>query len=255
MLNKNAPREAISQGASDVAHDGDLCLRDSASLAPVQVPMSRHEREDLRKLIRQREKVLKSAARQRSLELLADFENQMGSIYRPDDDPIWAEAEKLAAQEAVKAQASIAKRCAEKGIVKEFSPSVELHWNHRGCGNCLAQRRAELRTMARTRIAAIEAEAIVRIEVDAVEAQTKLAMNGLTSDAARAFLDSLPTIESLMPALSFEEIAGAADPPIAEQLVSPAALRQRLRDGGHIKIHDLPYLTRPAGRRADPAEG
>ena len=41
--------------------------------------MNKSEREDLLRLIRQREKVLKSAARQRSAELLADFENQMGS--------------------------------------------------------------------------------------------------------------------------------------------------------------------------------
>ena len=37
--------------------------------------ISRNEREDLQRLVRQREKVLKSAAKQRSAELLADFEN------------------------------------------------------------------------------------------------------------------------------------------------------------------------------------
>jgi hypothetical protein len=41
--------------------------------------ISKAEREDLQRLIRQREKVMKSAAKQRSAELLADFENQMGS--------------------------------------------------------------------------------------------------------------------------------------------------------------------------------
>ena len=43
--------------------------------------MTRAEREDLQRLVRQREKVLRSAAKQRSAELLADFENQMGSEY------------------------------------------------------------------------------------------------------------------------------------------------------------------------------
>jgi hypothetical protein len=37
--------------------------------------MSMHEREDLQRLVRQREKVLKSAAKQRSAALIADFEN------------------------------------------------------------------------------------------------------------------------------------------------------------------------------------
>jgi hypothetical protein len=41
--------------------------------------MARAEREDLQRLVRQREKVLKSATKQRSAELVADFENQMGS--------------------------------------------------------------------------------------------------------------------------------------------------------------------------------
>ena len=35
--------------------------------------MTRSEREDLQRLVRQREKVLKSAAKQRSSELVADF--------------------------------------------------------------------------------------------------------------------------------------------------------------------------------------
>jgi hypothetical protein len=37
--------------------------------------MTRSERDDLQRLVRQREKVRKSAAKQRSAELLADFEN------------------------------------------------------------------------------------------------------------------------------------------------------------------------------------
>ena len=44
--------------------------------------MTRYERDDLQRLIRQQEKVLKSAAKERSGELLADFENQMGQEYQ-----------------------------------------------------------------------------------------------------------------------------------------------------------------------------
>jgi hypothetical protein len=54
--------------------------------------MNKGEREALQVLIRQRERVLKSAAKQRSSELLADFENQLGSIYSYDNDNTWAEA-------------------------------------------------------------------------------------------------------------------------------------------------------------------
>jgi hypothetical protein len=56
-------------------------------------------------------------------------------------------------------------------------------------------------------------------------------MAGLTSEAARAFVDRLPAIDTLMPRLSFAEVAAEAELPIAEQLVSPNALHQkRYRD-------------------------
>ena len=44
--------------------------------------------------------MLKSAAKQRSAELLADFENQMGSEYSFDEDEVWAKAYEAAEREA-----------------------------------------------------------------------------------------------------------------------------------------------------------
>ena len=51
--------------------------------------------------------------------------------------------------------------------------------------------------MATTRIEAIQAKAITEIELASVEAQTQIAASGLTSEAARAFLDNLPQLEAL----------------------------------------------------------
>ena len=189
--------------------------------------MTRNEREDLQRLVRQREKLQKSAAKLRSAKLLADFENQMGAIYQPEDDPVWQEAERIAQEASDKANSAIAKRCAELGIVKQFAPSLTCDWHHRGDWSANSKRRTELRKMATTRIAAIEQKALVTIEASSVEAQTQLCIAGLTSEAARAFVAALPTVESLMPALSFEAIAGPAEPPVAEQLVAPNVLRQR----------------------------
>jgi len=192
----------------------------------MNIAMTRHEREDLQRLVRQREKVLKSAAKQRSAELLADFENQMGQQYSFDQDEVWQKAHELAKLEAAKAQKIVAARCRELGIPARFAPELSLEWYRRG-ENALKERRAELRHMAQSRIAAIEAKAIVDIEVECLNAQTQLAIAGLTTDAAKHFIDRLPAVETLMPKLAFEEIAGEADPPVAEQLVSPNALRQR----------------------------
>jgi hypothetical protein len=184
--------------------------------------MTRAEREDLQRLVRQREKVLRSTAKQRSAELLADFENQMGSEYSFDQDEVWRHAAEAAEREVSKAKRQVAARCRELGIPDRFAPSLELNWRHRGWDNAVEKRRKELRHMAQTQIVANEQRAIVQIEISCLDAQT-----GRTSEAARAFVDRLPAIDTLMPRLSFAEVADEAEPPIAEQLVSPNALRQR----------------------------
>jgi hypothetical protein len=193
---------------------------------PATQQMTKGEREDLQRLVRQREKVLKSAAKQRSAELLADFENQMGSKYSFDDHEVWTEATRVAEQTIGKCNAQIAAQCVKLGIPRRFSPKLSSLWWDRG-ENMVKERRKELRDMAQSRVEAIERAAIVQIEMSSLKAQTSLAVAGLTSDAAAQFIEQLPSVEKLMPALSFAEVAGEADPPIVEQLLSPNALRQQ----------------------------
>jgi hypothetical protein len=156
-------------------------------------PISKSEREHLQRLIRQREKMVKSAAKQRS---------------------------------ADKAKQKVATRCRELGIPARFAPTLDLRWVQRGYHNLIERRRAELRRMAQTKIEAIE-KATTEIELSCLQAQTELAVAGLTSKAAHAFLNKLLAIDTLMPRLSFAQVAGEAEPPVAEQLVSPNTLRQR----------------------------
>jgi hypothetical protein len=202
--------------------------KSSHTKIPAAMPIGKSERDDLRRLIAQREKVLKSAARQRSAELLADFENQMGSEFSFDDDAVWQEAMNAAAVEVELAKQRIAKRCQELGIPERFAPTLGLRWIHRGYDNQVKCRQDELRRMAKTKIEAIEQKAITEIEMSCLQAQTELAVAGLTSEVARGFLERLPAIETLMPRLAYAEIAGEPDAlsPV-EQLLSPNALRQR----------------------------
>jgi hypothetical protein len=184
--------------------------------------ITKSEREDLQRLVRQREKVLKSAVKQRSADLLADFENQLAATYHFDDDEIWRQAEQLAEQDVQKAQTRVAARCAELGIPNRFAPELGVHWHSRG-ENAVKSRRNGLRKV----IQSIEARAIVAIELASANAQTEIATAGLTSAAAIAFIEQLPAVESLMPTLSIADMADEANPPIAEQLLTPNALRQR----------------------------
>jgi hypothetical protein len=137
--------------------------------------MTKSEREDLQRLVRQRERVLKSAAKQRSKDLLAEFENQMGQEYAFDQDVVWQKAVEVANRDVRRMQKQIAARCKEMGIPERFAPSISLSWHHRGHDNLLAARRRELRIMAESRVEAIEAKVITDIELSCLMAQEQIA--------------------------------------------------------------------------------
>jgi hypothetical protein len=176
--------------------------------------MTKGERDDIRRLIKDREKLLKNAAHLRSVELLAEFENQVGSRYGNDDDPVWKEAYEAASRAVQKSKKIIDARCNELGLPKNMRPSITFYWS--SCQYEVERRKKELRMMAKTRIDAIEKQACVQIEIASVEAQAEVTRAGLTSEAAIAFAEKLPSITSLMPALSFAELCGEAAPPVVE---------------------------------------
>jgi len=215
--------------------------------------ITKHEIENLQRLVRQRERVQKSAAKQRSADLAADFENQMASEFSFDDDVVWAKAKAEAEVEVRKAKRKIAARCRELGIPDRFAPTLSMSWHNRGFDNQVENRRNELRRVARTKIEAIERSAITQIEVSSLNAQTNLAIAGLTSEAAHAFIQALPSVADLMPSLSYAELAGEAKPPIVEQLLSPNALRQRRYRERQAALRDAEAL--PAIEDDDDEEG
>lgn len=162
--------------------------------------MTKSERSELGQLIRKRERFMKSMAVERSAAMLLEFETQCGAIYSFDEDEVWKKAFDEAKKVAEEAAEIVAKRCEELGIPKEFAPSLDAHWYGRG-ENAVAQRRSELRRIAKAQIAALEKEAITKIERMSLEAQTEIISNGLESAAAKGFLERMPDISSLMPAL------------------------------------------------------
>ena len=167
--------------------------------------MTRGERTDLGVLIRKHEKLMKTTAKQRALELRADFERQISHIFEYDEDETWKAAYAAAEQAVEDAKAVIAQRCRELSIPPEFAPNINMTWYGRG-RTALNERRIELRRVAWTKIDAMEAAAKTKIERASVEAQTALIADGPTSEAAHAFLEQIPTAETLMPMLVIEQI-------------------------------------------------
>lgn len=162
--------------------------------------MTKAERDDLVRLIKQREKLSKSAAEQRSAMMLADFERKMTAIHSFDKNEVWNAAMQAGIEQAAKVNDAIAAEADKLGIPAEFRPSVHWHWQSRG-ENAYHERRAELRKVAQAEILAMERTARVQIEARSIEAQTEIIANGLDSEAAIAFLEKLPPIESMMPSL------------------------------------------------------
>jgi hypothetical protein len=176
-----------------------------------QKPMTKSEREDLAKLIRNRERVMKAAAAQRSAELLAEFEQQMASEYSFNQDATWRAAMEAANAAVTIARKAIAERCGELGIPARFAPDIHLSWHGRG-ENAFQERVAELRKVAKTRIAAIERTACNKIDMLCLDAQSQVLAHGLSSASAIAFFDDLPTVEALMPPLEMASIEQMLQP-------------------------------------------
>lgn len=188
--------------------------------------MTKGERDDLVRLVKQRERVAKTAAEQRSAAMLAEFEQQISALHNFNTNEIWKAAVDAAMDAAKKANEEVEAEAARLGIPEEFRPKLQYSWARRG-ENEYANRRAELRRVAKAEIDAIEKVARVQIEASSVQAQTEIIANGLNSQAALAFLNSLPAIESMMPPLDVTAIQ--------------AKLAQHARGQGH-----RPYLVGPA---------
>jgi hypothetical protein len=159
--------------------------------------MTKGERDELAKLLRRREKLAMGDVDRAAAERLADFEQQMASIYAPTDDERWAELHARADAVVREADEAIAERCRELGIPERFRPRLGLNWHDRG-ENASAHRRSELRTVAKTRIDAMAKAAKVEVERQSVNVQTQIVASGLTTDEAREFLLAMPTPESLV---------------------------------------------------------
>lgn len=169
--------------------------------------MTRRDRDDLQKVARLRAKVAKDGVAARETALLADVEEQLSAVYKFDHDA-WADITSHAEELVKQADKEIAQRCREMGIRPQFRPQLVLQWDGRG-ENASRDRRAELRKAAQTRIAALGKEAKTAIDARTAEVLTELIAGGLESEAARAFLATIPTAEDLMPRLTLPELETA----------------------------------------------
>jgi hypothetical protein len=68
-------------------------------------------------------------------------------------------------------------------------------------------RREELRRIAKRKIEAMETQARTKIEAMSLSAQTEVIAHGMKSEAARGFLEKMPSLDSLMPSITQADIS------------------------------------------------
>jgi hypothetical protein len=167
--------------------------------------MTQTDRNSLLQLCRMRARVAKADTVAIAARRLAEFAAQLAAIYHWDSDDTWREIYRMAEAVVERAREEIQARSKELGIPKRFAPDLGLQWYRRG-ENASRDRRAELTRVAHTKIEQLEKEAKLAIERASVEIQTRLVADGLESAEAKAFLDSMPTPQQLIPEISVQEV-------------------------------------------------
>ena len=166
--------------------------------------MSSAERSELSKVVRIRSRLAKKEVDVLVARLLANVEQQLAARFSEDHKrfaDVTAEARKVIEQ----SDKEIAKRSKEMGIPEQFRPGLELIWIGRG-ENAFKERRRELRAVAQTELEARGQDA--KLAIDRAEAAllTEIMAEGLTSEAAKKFLERMPTPEQLMPKLLVSDL-------------------------------------------------
>ncbi|OBG69483.1 hypothetical protein [Mycobacterium sp. E3339] len=193
--------------------------------------MTKAERDQLVKVARLRAKQAEREAEARQATLLAEVQDQLTAEFDAHDK-LWSDAVTVAEEALDKTNAQIRLQCAELGIPAVEAPQLVMGWRSRGPSYSNRNRRAELRKLAETRLAALTKTAKVAIRDNLLDVETELIAGDLQSADARKFLASLPTAEELMPALRIEDLGVVRwQPPedAATQLTTPLTPADRRR--------------------------
>lgn len=185
--------------------------------------MTKGERDQLIRVMKNRAKQAEREAEMREKVLLAEVQDQMTAQFQANDE-LWAEAVAIAKDAAAKANTQIQARCAELGIPAKNAPGLELGWRARGAEYGDKSRRAELNKLAVVRLQALTKAAKAEIQSAALKVEEALILGGLETAEARELFAAMPTAEQVMPALGLDDLGVVRwQPPedAAAQLTSP----------------------------------
>lgn len=169
------------------------------------------ERRELRSVVRQQFKVLRTEVKQRELELTAEAERRLMERYRDEDKAI-EDLNWRIAEIARDAQRQI------DDLMREHEDKIDGGKWSRYSGRVSAQGvarksedRAQLRRALEAGVKEQVAQAVLALDRQEADLLKALAVDALETDAAREFLTRIPTVAELVPSARLREIESAFD--------------------------------------------
>lgn len=168
--------------------------------------MTKTERTELRRVVRQQFKVLRAEVEQRKAELIADLEEQVEERYA-DEDKAWADAAHLAHEAIMEANRKV--NDAYREVVGE--QHVERQYVRGMLPDRPTGRQRAMKRVAAARVEEQVKGALLRLDRQEADLHKKLAIGALESEEAREFLEAIPTVGELVPSARLAELAEDLD--------------------------------------------
>lgn len=167
------------------------------------------ERRELRAVVRSQIKVLRAEVSQRELELQAEVEARLADRYRDED----ARADGFS-----RATRDIVRKANDEieALMAEYGDMFSGQWRGRPMLQApqVFRRQEDRKQLRDAMLAGIKAQAKqAMLDLDRREADLlrDLAIDGLETAAARAFLERIPTVAELVPSARLREIESSFD--------------------------------------------
>lgn len=166
--------------------------------------ITKGERDELRRIVRQDFKVLAEEMKVRRAEMVAEIEQRVAQRFEPSDQA--AEACQRQMGDIIQnANEAITKAIAD---LKAAADGYMIAWNPLATPRLFVvpEKREEMRRALIADLDARIAEATLRVHRQEADLLKGLASGALESDAAREFLASIPTVAQLVPADRLAEL-------------------------------------------------
>lgn len=165
--------------------------------------ITKAERAELRTIVKQQFKVLRSELEQREHELYAGVEEEIVQRFAGDDQN-WSVVQHKVHEAVMEANRQINDALHEGGY--QARGSTERMWVNTPQIRKPEEDRQQLRALAQTRIRSQMKAAKLRLDRDEADLLRTLAIGAIESEEARAFLTAIPTVGELVPEARLAEL-------------------------------------------------